>query len=155
MAASGDAVFFSYEVAANLRALPVTSGVPFPKGALGSERGVQLLDSQGKTLPLQATVTARWADGSVKWLLLDFRHSGPAADYTLAFGPNVPPREPESRLSPPPVLGELVLTDAGGREHAVPLTELESEEGGALRRCWHGRGPLGDSTFSWEARAHV
>ena len=47
------------EVAANLRDWPVTSGVPFPKGALGSERGVQLLDSQGKTLPLQAAVTAR------------------------------------------------------------------------------------------------
>jgi len=67
----------------------------------------------------------------------------------------VPPREPESRLSPPPVLGELVLTDAGGREHAAPLAGLQSEESGGLRHCWRGRGPLGDSTFSWEARAHV
>src|SRR5688572_13952419 len=50
----------------------VTSGVPFPPGALPANTPVRLLDEQGKLVPLQSQTTATWRDGSVKWLLLDF-----------------------------------------------------------------------------------
>ena len=72
---------------ATLKAWPVTSGVPFPQGALGSADHLALADAAGKSVPLQATVTARWPDGSVKWVLLDFRHSGASATYQLRYGP--------------------------------------------------------------------
>src|SRR4051794_7782775 len=49
----------------------VTSGVPFPQGALKTNSPVQLLDSLGNKVHLQSQPTATWRDGSVKWLLLD------------------------------------------------------------------------------------
>lgn len=51
---------------------PVTSGVPFAKGALTTLDGLQLADAEsGRALPLQGRITCRWPDGSIKWLLLD------------------------------------------------------------------------------------
>jgi len=52
-------------------AIPVTGGVPFPKGALQSVENVRVLDSAGSELPLQVTRLAVWPDGSVKWALID------------------------------------------------------------------------------------
>ena len=54
-------------------AAPVTSGVPFPIGALHSNMPLQLFDVRGKEIPLQHRTTAVWRDGSVKWALLDFQ----------------------------------------------------------------------------------
>jgi len=51
---------------------PVTVGVPFPRGVLGDDASLSLLDSLGKPVPLQLNPLARWSDGSVKWMLLDF-----------------------------------------------------------------------------------
>ncbi len=51
---------------------PVTVGVPFPRGALTDPTTLTLTDPDGKPVLLQTEVLARWADGSVKWLLLDF-----------------------------------------------------------------------------------
>jgi hypothetical protein len=50
--------------------LPVTSGLPLPKGALYRADNTRLLAAD-IPLPLQARAEARWEDGSVKWLLLD------------------------------------------------------------------------------------
>ena len=70
------------------QAFPVTSGVPFPKGVLGSERQLRLLDGQGREAPLQVETLARWPDGSVKWALLDFQ--APAGgQYSLEYGAGV------------------------------------------------------------------
>ncbi|MFW6438194.1 MAG: hypothetical protein ACOCZ7_04185, partial [Armatimonadota bacterium] len=52
-----------------LEAEPVTTGVPFPEGALASGENVRLLDEAGTELPLQVTVTGEYPDGSVRWLL--------------------------------------------------------------------------------------
>jgi hypothetical protein len=51
---------------------PVTVGVPLPKGALLEPEGARLVDALGSEVGLQAAELARWTDGSVKWLLLDF-----------------------------------------------------------------------------------
>lgn len=138
-----------------LRDWPVTSGVPFPKGALGSARHVRLSGPGGKNFPLQAEVTARWADGSVKWLLLDFRHSGGSADYALEYGPSIDASPAGGDAIPAPQLGELILIDAGGRSHAAGIGRLSAEEAGPLRCNFRGGATIGDSGFSYEVRAHV
>lgn len=68
---------------------PVTFGVPIPKGLLHETAPLSLRDSEGTDFPLQAEVTARWPDGSLKWVLLDSQL--PLADavrsYSLRFAP--------------------------------------------------------------------
>jgi hypothetical protein len=64
---------------------PVTSGVPFPQGALASGANLRLLDRTGKELPLQTRVLGRWRDGSAKWVLVDFQ-AVPASSLALDYG---------------------------------------------------------------------
>lgn len=71
---------------------PVTSGVPFPAGALRSASDVRILSPKGAAMPHQADVLATWPDGSVKWLLVDFQATVPASgvvEYRLEYGPGV------------------------------------------------------------------
>lgn len=82
--------------------LPVTTGVPFPKGALGSGDHVRLLAANAE-VPLQTRVLQRWPDGSVKWLLLDFSSTTPFA--ALEYGADV------TRAAHPSPL--TVTSDAG------------------------------------------
>jgi hypothetical protein len=66
---------------------PATAGIPFPKGALSSDRHVRLLDPRGAETSLQTATMARWEDGSVKWILADFQAAAKAsANYTLEYG---------------------------------------------------------------------
>ncbi len=66
---------------------PATAGVPFPKGALGSDRHIRLLDGSGQETPLQTETMARWEDGTVKWALLDFQAAAKSSGgYTLEYG---------------------------------------------------------------------
>jgi hypothetical protein len=51
---------------------PVTVGVPLPRGVLREAEKLTLTDADGKPVPLQVKPLARWADGTVKWLLCDF-----------------------------------------------------------------------------------
>ncbi len=70
---------------------PITTGVPFAQGTLGSEEQVRLVRGE-EEVPAQVQLTARWPDGSVKWLLVTFLASAPAAgqaDYHLECGPRV------------------------------------------------------------------
>ncbi|MEN6403785.1 MAG: hypothetical protein ABFD94_17720 [Armatimonadia bacterium] len=70
---------------------PVTSGIPFPKGVLGSERDLRIL-RDGKDVLAQVIPLGTWDDGSLKWvlvtLLADVR-KGESANYTLEFGRGV------------------------------------------------------------------
>lgn len=51
---------------------PVSVGVPLPRGALTEPASVRLRDPGGRAVTVQSVPLARWSDGSVKWLLLDF-----------------------------------------------------------------------------------
>ncbi len=66
---------------------PVTAGVPFPKGVLGSDRQVRLLDPSNKETPLQTAALAHWQDGSVKWVLADFQAPAKTpGEYRIEYG---------------------------------------------------------------------
>lgn len=56
----------------------VRIAVPFPRGALESAEAAAVCDAAGSELPSQSRSLARWADGSVRWLLVDFVVSLPA-----------------------------------------------------------------------------
>lgn len=51
---------------------PLMMGIPLPKGALFEPAGLSLVDQQDRPVPLQSEVLARWSDGSIRWVLLDF-----------------------------------------------------------------------------------
>lgn len=52
-------------------AVPVSGGVPFAEGVLTDPGQVRLLQG-GREVPAQFRRAARWPDGSVRWLLVDF-----------------------------------------------------------------------------------
>lgn len=73
-------------------AWPVTSGIPMARGALKDDKAAALFDAQGKQAPLQTEVLARWPDGSIRWLLVDFQADlAPKQKkvFALRYGPGV------------------------------------------------------------------
>ena len=76
---------------------PVSVGVPFPKGALGSPDEVRLMGRDGAEAPAQAEALARWDDGSVQWALVDFQADG-RQDYTVDYGSAVSRQTPADAL---------------------------------------------------------
>jgi len=71
---------------------PVTSGVPFGRGALTDADAAALFDADGREVPLQTEALAAWPDGSVRWLLVDFQVDLAAKErklLTLRYGGGV------------------------------------------------------------------
>ncbi len=74
------------------RQWPVTSGIPLAQGALREDGSAALFDEAGGEIPLQTESLARWPDGSVRWLLLDFQIDLAAKQkkaIRLRYGPAV------------------------------------------------------------------
>ena len=89
-------------VARSPRRWPITVGVPFPNGAIADAATLALTDDQGRPVPLQASVAARWSKGgSAKWILCHFPALvGPRdATYTLSFGKRGQPPDGEPPLT--------------------------------------------------------
>ena len=77
---------------------PVTSGVPLAAGELREAGEATILTADGRPLPLQTEALARWPDGSVRWLLLDFQVDLAAKEkkrFTLRYGPGNRPASAE------------------------------------------------------------
>ena len=75
-------------------AWPVTSGIPIAQGTMTDEgaAGAALFGADGAETPLQTEVLARWPDGSVRWLLLDFQVELAPHEkktFTLRYGSDV------------------------------------------------------------------
>ncbi len=70
-------------------AVPVSGGVPFPRGALGDPAHARLLDADGRELPCQVSRSAVWPDGSVKWARIDAVLPPSAGGLALEYGPGV------------------------------------------------------------------
>jgi YetA-like protein len=51
---------------------PVTVGIPLPKGQVFNPVDIALYSASNECIPWQSEVLARWSDGSVQWLLIDF-----------------------------------------------------------------------------------
>ena len=102
---------------------PVTSGVPLPKGALWNASRLRLLDASMAEVPAQFRVLARWADGSIRWVLVDFQctvEAGGEARYYLELG-----REPAEFDSPLRVedRGDYLWVETGPLGFAVRRAE--------------------------------
>jgi hypothetical protein len=69
---------------------PMTTGVPFPRGALKAKENCRLVDDGGRPQELQAKVAATWdADKtSIRWLTIDFI-AHPGCRYFLEFGDEI------------------------------------------------------------------
>jgi hypothetical protein len=76
---------------------PVTAGIPFHKGVLASDAHLRLIDAHGAEVGLQTRTLARWEDGSVKWVLLDFK-TRKDSRVKLEYGPRVRRRDPSGAL---------------------------------------------------------
>ena len=79
--------------------VPVTFGVPFPKGALRSPDQVRVLDAHGIEIPSQITEVTSWlpASDSLQWIWVDFVTDG-SDRYEIEYGPVVRRKPVESRL---------------------------------------------------------
>ncbi|MGQ9555645.1 MAG: exo-rhamnogalacturonan lyase family protein [Anaerolineae bacterium] len=81
----------SNEVGEPASAWPITWGFPFPQGALWDLRNLRVVTEVGEVVPAQKRVQVSWADGSVRWALLDMQVNLPPAglDLWLEYGPDV------------------------------------------------------------------
>jgi len=101
---------------------PVTSGVPLARGALADDKAAALFTEDGKEVPLQTEVLARWPDGSARWLLLDFQvrlRPRQRKRFLLRFGSGVrrSPVAPSLRVVKDE---DAVLIDTGRLRLRVP-----------------------------------
>ena len=79
-------------LSANLHAVPITSGVPIPRGELVNVENVRLL-REGREVPAQFRAAGRWQpDESIRWLLVDLQadiRAGEEQDYALEYGEDI------------------------------------------------------------------
>ena len=123
------------------RTQPVTRGVPFPRGLLTDPNAVVLTDDEGREVALQTQALARWPDGSVRWLLLDFLIDQiNAGEHRWMLRP----RAGKAPVAPPPLSVRdapgSVLVNSGAAEFQLGRKVLW------LRAC----GPASERG-SWEA----
>jgi len=119
---------------------PVASGVPFARGELGDIAHLRLLGPDGTEVPVQPEVTARWPDGSIKWVLLRFLARAGAQDtstYTLEYGTEVERQEKPSPLQVR-LDGPHLTIDTG------PLrVQFDREQSGFPTQVWRDAGAGG------------
>lgn len=165
-------------------ARPITSGVPIAEGSAPEGTRFTLWDADGREAPVQATVLARWKDGSARWVLLDFQAAPPASGqlrYRLGWGegeaaaPAIPAQGKGDTIS----AGEVVVTadsdalleisggkrvtftveDAEGTVFHAVTDSVEVEAAGPLRATLALRGAFRDDAgrrwFSFRLRASV
>ncbi len=76
--------------------LPLWTGVPLPPGRVGEPDGLRLTDADGKPVPAQFDVQARWADGSCKWVLVSFFAKPEAERFVVVVDDSAPAPAPTS-----------------------------------------------------------
>ncbi|MEK6154686.1 hypothetical protein WIW50_15565 [Flavobacteriaceae bacterium 3-367] len=83
----------------NKEGAPITLGIPFPIGELGSIDNVRLLSKTGKEIACQTTEVSTWApvDDSIKWIWVFF-FSEASNDYILEYGEGIITKPPVKRI---------------------------------------------------------
>nr|WP_156608932.1 Tat pathway signal sequence domain protein [Auraticoccus cholistanensis] len=98
-----------------------TWGVPWARGTVGAGDGFALATADGRPVPVQSWVTARWPDGSVKWSAHAIGpQQDPAAGYTLT-----PTADPAPVEGPVVRVGESadgVVVDTGVVRWTIPTS---------------------------------
>jgi len=64
----------------------VHSGIPFAKGTVYTTDDLKLVDALSKPVPVQFEILSKWDDGSLRWVLLNFKETvgaGQTKNYTL------------------------------------------------------------------------
>ncbi len=91
-------------------AWPITTGVPFPRGALTDAAHCRLVDADGTEQPLQSRVTATWdrEAKSIRWLTIDFIAAA-GQQYWLEFGDEIQRKESPSPLKVLPGEEQLLV----------------------------------------------
>ncbi|MHC4177883.1 MAG: exo-rhamnogalacturonan lyase family protein, partial [Planctomycetota bacterium] len=100
---------------------PVTSGVPLAQGALKDAAAAALFTADGREVPLQTEALARWPDGSIRWLLLDFQvdlNAKQMKSFSLRCGEKVRRTPVDKRVRVLPEEGGVVI-DAGAIQFSI------------------------------------
>jgi len=74
---------------ASVKGYPVSTGIPFARGALKNVKNIRVLDANGKEVPSQARLLATWDTGGVKAALVSFQadvEKDKNAVYQLGYG---------------------------------------------------------------------
>lgn len=128
---------------------PVTTGIPFPRGALTDPAKLVLRDARGAVVALQARTLDRWPDGSARWVLLDWIAEAGAAPYRVSAGePVAVAPDVKPALAPLPQL----LIEWGDGPTSVALEAAHIEHAGPVRTTATWRDALGPLDVS--ARLH-
>lgn len=123
---------------------PVTSGVPFPQGALATEKHLRLLRG-GEEVLAQFRPLGTWPDGSIKWVLVSILADVPAgetAEYALEFGrevSNIADSAPQAAMAAEQG-GEVVIDTGGVRLRVDAHGQLVGPEGPHVTELVDGEG---------------
>ena len=121
-----------------LSGVPVRGGVPFARGVLREGGQARLVTAGGAEAPCRVRPTARWYDGSVKWLLVDTRVDlPPAGELKLRLLPGAPAAK-SGRGVAVRQTGDAILVDTGAarfafskKRFALPEAAWLTPRGGA------------------------
>ena len=111
---------------------PVTIGLPLPIGDLYSIDNAKLLNQNFEEIPAQFKPLARWPDGSIMWMLIDFQCSvegSGEATYFLEYGGNVKRRTFKTTLS-------IVETNDAVYVSTGPINMTINKTVGALKNIY-------------------
>ena len=102
------------------RGEPVAIGVSFPRGEVPPTTAWSLLKEGGSPAPVQTTVLERWADQSVRWMLLEFQADADVDQRSHYWLVNRP-FEVQRPLSVTTGPSDLLI-DSGAAQFRVPLS---------------------------------
>src|SRR5262245_9436023 len=145
-------------------AQPLMVGLPLPRDLLRDATATQLRDASGQLVACQGQALARWPDGSVRWLLLDFIAAAcdrPRQGWTLHLGRGAI-LSPRPLTITPTATGFLIHTgvarfqlDSAGPSLTASAVEGEAELVWPARPCISLTDPKGATTEPTSDRSEL
>jgi hypothetical protein len=127
---------------------PVTTGVPFPVGAVNDVGQLRLTDAAGREIPAQFSVLSRYGarDNSLRWVLVDFQVDVPANGEVTVHLRNDRPAEAVSAPIRISETSQAITVDTGGVVATISrrdgsLLQSVSVGGRQVLRAGNGDGP--------------
>ena len=141
-------------VAPERRHEPVTFGVPFPKGAVQFDQRFCLFSPRQQPVPTQTRVLDRWADDSIRWLLVDAQvdaGDGATGCWQLrpshhALTPQLAVTEADGALTVSTGVAEFCLQTGGSLPFKSIVIDgepaIDPHVSGIMARTEHGECPV-------------